>query len=119
MGTFPQSSSRPHPHALTTAFSNRVAETQRLLLMKSRPKAAFNLEVFLDASGVSKRTVSFDPGHTIFSQGDLCDSVFYIRTGAVKLSVLSKTGRECVVGILGVGDFFGEGCLAGQPVRVC
>ena len=55
----------------------------------------------------------------MFSQGDPCDSVFYIRTGAVKLSVLSQAGRECVVGILGAGDFFGEGCLAGQPVRMC
>src|SRR6185436_11562166 len=54
----------------------------------------------------------------IFTQGDHCDSVMYIRNGGVKLSVISKSGREAVVAMLGPGDFFGEGCLAGQPVRI-
>jgi CRP-like cAMP-binding protein len=54
----------------------------------------------------------------VFSQGDACDHVFYIQSGGVKLSVLSKNGREAVVAMLGPGDFFGEGCLAGQPVRM-
>jgi CRP/FNR family transcriptional regulator, cyclic AMP receptor protein len=57
-------------------------------------------------------------GETIFTQGDACEDVLYIQTGGVKLSVLSKTGREAVVAMLGPGDFFGEGCLAGQPVRM-
>ena len=55
---------------------------------------------------------------TIFTQGDPCESVLYIQKGGVKLSVLSKTGREAVVAMLGPGDFFGEGCLAGQSVRM-
>jgi CRP-like cAMP-binding protein len=55
---------------------------------------------------------------TIFAQGDPCTSVHYIHTGAVKLSVLSRTGKEAVVAMLGPGDFFGEGCLAGQPIRI-
>jgi CRP-like cAMP-binding protein len=54
----------------------------------------------------------------IFSQGDLAADVFYIQQGSVKLSVLSRTGKEAVVAILGAGDFFGEGCLAGQPRRM-
>jgi CRP-like cAMP-binding protein len=87
--------------------------------MKSKPKAAFNLDVFLDAAGVSKKTATFNPGERIFSQGDPCDTVLYVRSGAVKLSVLSQAGRECVVGILGTGEFFGEGGLAGQPLRMC
>ena len=52
------------------------------------------------------------------TQGDACEHVMYIQTGGVKLSVLSKTGKEAVVAMLGPGDFFGEGCLAGQPVRM-
>jgi len=54
----------------------------------------------------------------VYAQGDACDAVMYIQTGGVKLSVLSKTGREAVVAILGEGEFFGEGCLAGQPIRM-
>jgi CRP/FNR family cyclic AMP-dependent transcriptional regulator len=54
----------------------------------------------------------------IFSQGDPADAIFYIQKGKVKLTVLSKQGKEAVVAILGVGDFFGEGCLAGQPLRM-
>lgn len=57
-------------------------------------------------------------GSTIFSQGDRAAHVLYIQDGAVRLSVLSQTGKEAVVGILGPGDFFGEGCLAGQSVRM-
>ena len=57
-------------------------------------------------------------GETIFTQGDACEHVMYVQSGGVKLSVLSETGREAVVAMLGPGDFFGEGCLAGQPVRM-
>jgi len=60
----------------------------------------------------------FAPGAGIFAQGDDANAVFYIQTGRVKLSVVSKTGREAVVGVLGPGDFFGEGALAGQPLRL-
>jgi CRP-like cAMP-binding protein len=62
--------------------------------------------------------VAYERGVTIFTQGDVCEDVFYIQTGGVKLTVLSKTGREAVVAMLGPGDFFGEGCLAGQPLRM-
>ncbi len=56
---------------------------------------------------------------TIFAQGETCEGVHYIQTGGVKLSVVSQTGREAIVAMLGPGDFFGEGCLAGQSVRMC
>src|SRR6059036_172781 len=79
---------------------------------------AFNAQAFLDSSGVAKGVVEYARDAVIFTQGDLCEDVLYIQTGGVKLSVLSKTGREAVVAMLGPGDFFGEGCLAGQPVRM-
>jgi CRP/FNR family transcriptional regulator, cyclic AMP receptor protein len=67
---------------------------------------------------VSRRIAAYRRGKVIFSQGDLCDAVMYIQAGGVKLSVLSKEGREAVVAMLGPGEFFGEGCLAGQAVRM-
>src|SRR4029077_9121632 len=79
---------------------------------------AFNAQAFLDSAGISKTIVEYGRGETIFTQGDLCEDVLYIKTGGVKLSVLSKTGREAVVAMLGPGDFFGEACLAGQPIRM-
>jgi len=78
---------------------------------------AFSAQAFLDSSGIAKTVVEYGRGETIFTQGDPCENVLYIQTGGVKLSVVSKTGREAVVALLGPGDFFGEGCLAGQPVR--
>ena len=80
--------------------------------------AAFDAQAFLDSSAIAKTAVDYARGETIFTQGDMCDDVLYIRSGGVKLSVLSKTGREAVVAMLGPGDFFGEGCLAGQPLRM-
>ena len=62
--------------------------------------------------------VRFAPGAVVFVQGEQANTVFYIRDGAVKLSVLSSTGKEAVVAMLGAGDFLGEGCLAGQPLRM-
>jgi hypothetical protein len=71
---------------------------------------AFNAQAFLDSAGLSKKIVEYARGETIFTQGDRCEDVLYIQTGGVKLSVLSKTGREAVVAMIGPGDFFGEGC---------
>jgi len=83
------------------------------------PKPApFNAQAFLDSSGVAKTVVHYRRGEGIFAQGDECQHVMYIKDGGVKLSVLSKTGREAVVAMLGPGDFFGEGCLAGQATRM-
>jgi CRP/FNR family transcriptional regulator, cyclic AMP receptor protein len=79
---------------------------------------AFNAQAFLDSTGVAKTITEYARGETIFTQGEACKHVLYIQTGGVKLSVLSKTGREAVVAMLGPGEFFGEGCLAGQPLRM-
>ena len=84
----------------------------------TRPAPAFNAQSFLDSAGVSRTIERFARGDSVFTQGDACEHVMYIQAGGVKLSVLSKTGREAVVAMLGPGDFFGEGCLAGQPFRM-
>src|SRR5437867_12599233 len=86
--------------------------------MESKQKGTFDANAFLESAGVARKIVDYRRSEAIFTQGDPCDSVLYIQKGGVKLSVLSKTGREAVVAMLGPGDFFGEGCLAGQPVRM-
>jgi CRP/FNR family cyclic AMP-dependent transcriptional regulator len=82
------------------------------------PLAPFDVQTFLDSGGVSRRIVRFARGAVVFTQGAQANSVFYIQDGRVKVSVLSSGGKEAVVGMLGRGDFFGEGCLAGQPLRM-
>jgi CRP/FNR family transcriptional regulator, cyclic AMP receptor protein len=86
--------------------------------MKSKKNAIFNAQAFLDSAGVQRKIVEYQRAEVIFNQGDLCQHVLYIQRGRVKLSVVSKAGREAVVAMLGPGEFFGEGCLAGQPVRM-
>jgi CRP/FNR family cyclic AMP-dependent transcriptional regulator len=78
----------------------------------------FNVQAFLDSAGVARTIVEFQAKDTIFSQGDIGKDVMYIQKGTVKLSVVSKTGKEAVVAMLKPGDFVGEGALAGQPVRI-
>jgi CRP/FNR family transcriptional regulator, cyclic AMP receptor protein len=79
---------------------------------------AFDLQSFLDTAGVARKVVEFKKKETIFSQGDPGQNVLYIQKGAVRLSVVNETGKEAVVAVLGPSDFFGEGCLAGQPLRM-
>src|SRR2546425_3169235 len=86
--------------------------------MKAKQKGTFNAQAFLDSAGIARKIVEYRQAEVIFTQGDLCEHVLYIQKGPVKLSVLCKAGREAVVAMLGPGDFFGEGCLAGQPVRM-
>ena len=86
--------------------------------MESKKEPTFNAQAFLDSAGVARTIVEYQPADVIFGQGDHCKSVLYVQRGGVKLSVLSKTGKEAVVAMLGPGDFFGEGCLAGQAVRM-
>jgi len=85
---------------------------------KRKPKPQFDLKVFLTKGNGGRMSAEYRTNDRIFVQGDPADAVFYITEGKVKLTVLSKQGKEAVVAILGVGDFFGEGCLAGQPVRM-
>src|SRR5437867_9547951 len=84
---------------------------------KSTHRRAFNAQAFLDSAGTAKRVVEYRRSQKIYAQGDPAASVMYIQNGGVKLSVVNAVGKEAVVGILGPGDFFGEGCLAGQ--RIC
>jgi CRP-like cAMP-binding protein len=86
--------------------------------MESARKSTFDIQAFLDSAGVARKIVEYRRADVIFTQGGPCESVLYIQNGAVKLSVRSKTGREAVVALLASGDFFGEGCLAGQSVRM-
>jgi CRP/FNR family transcriptional regulator, cyclic AMP receptor protein len=78
---------------------------------------SFDAQAFLHLAGPATKIVEYRRAEVIFSQGERSETVMYIQKGGVKLSVLSKTGREAVVAMLGPGDFFGEGCLAGQPSR--
>ena len=84
----------------------------------AKTKDAFDPHAFLEGAGLTKQSTEYGRDEAIFAQGDASDSVMFIKHGGVKLSVLSKTGREAVVAMLGPGDFFGEGCLAGQPLRI-
>jgi CRP/FNR family cyclic AMP-dependent transcriptional regulator len=78
----------------------------------------FDPKVFLAKVGLGKTVIEFGKNQAVFSQGDIADSVFYIQTGKIKLTVTSDQGKEAVVGILGPGQFFGEGCLNGHPMRI-
>src|SRR4029077_95784 len=83
--------------------------------LRSTEKHAFNVYAFLDSAGVARKVVGYRKSEKIYSQGDPAKGVMYIRKGGVRLSVVNEVGKEAVVAILGPGDFFGEGCLAGQP----
>jgi CRP/FNR family transcriptional regulator, cyclic AMP receptor protein len=96
-----------------TALSKKASKRP-----KANPKSAFNAQDFLDSAGVARRVTEFTKKQAIFSQGDSAKTVLYIQKGAVRLSVVNETGKEAVVAVLGPGDFFGEGCLAGQPLRI-
>jgi CRP/FNR family cyclic AMP-dependent transcriptional regulator len=86
--------------------------------MRPKIRHAFDAEAFLNSPGVARRVAGYAPSAAIFAQGDTANTVLYIQQGRVKLSVVSETGKEAVVGVLGPGDFLGEGALAGQPVRL-
>jgi CRP-like cAMP-binding protein len=86
--------------------------------VRPRGKPRFEAQAYLESAGAARRVATYRRAKVIFSQGDPCDSVMYVQKGSVKLSVLSHAGKEAVVAVLGPGDFFGEGALAGQPVRM-
>ncbi len=80
--------------------------------------ASFNAQAFLDSAGAARQVAEFQRKEIIFSQGDQPKNVMYIQKGGVKLSVVNEVGKEAVVAILGPGEFFGEGCLSDQPLRI-
>ncbi|MEO8260319.1 MAG: Crp/Fnr family transcriptional regulator [Acidobacteriota bacterium] len=83
-----------------------------------KKRREFDVETYLESAGPARRVVRFRRGEVVFSQGDPGNDIRYIQKGAIKLSVLSRIGKEAVVAMLGPGDFFGEGALAGQPLRI-
>jgi CRP-like cAMP-binding protein len=85
---------------------------------KFKGKPAFDAQAFLDSAGVARKVMEFKKQQAAFSHGDPANNVLYIQKGEVRLSVVNETGKEAVVAILGPGDFFGEGCLGGQPIRI-
>ena len=86
--------------------------------MATRKRRLFNAQAFLESAGLGKQVVTYARKEVIFSQGDPCDSVMYLRSGGIRLSVLSHSGKEAVIATLGPGDFLGEGALAGHPIRL-
>jgi CRP-like cAMP-binding protein len=88
-----------------------------IMVTKGR-SASFDPDAFLAALSRGRTTVRHQAGQLIFGQGDVADAVFYVAHGKIKLFVVSEQGREAVVALLGEGDFFGEGCLIAQPLRL-
>jgi CRP/FNR family cyclic AMP-dependent transcriptional regulator len=86
--------------------------------MKPNKKSTFDAQVFLESVGASRRVAEFRKKQAIFSQGDAADSVIYIQKGSVKFTVVNESGKEAVVAMFGPGDFFGEGGMAGQTIRM-
>jgi len=86
---------------------------------KARKRRQFDPKTFLTVINGGRKILAFPKKRAIFVQGGVSDAVFYIQKGKVKLTVVSKTGKEATIGILNEGDFFGEGCLTGQPLRLC
>ena len=94
----------------------RMRRKRRSVEPKTPP--GFNVEAYLESAGGARKVVRFRRGEVVFSQGDPGNDIRYIQKGAIKLSVLSRIGKEAVVAMRGPGDFFGEGVLAGQAVRI-
>jgi CRP/FNR family cyclic AMP-dependent transcriptional regulator len=86
--------------------------------VRARHKLRIDPKSFLDKMGTGRTTADYEKDQLVFSQGDPANDIFYIQTGKVKLTVVSRQGKEAVLALLGPGDFFGEGCLAGQSVRM-
>jgi CRP-like cAMP-binding protein len=88
-------------------------------VVAAKKLSKFDTKIFLSTIDGGRKIVAFAKKEAIFAQGDRSDAVFYIQKGKVKLTVVSEIGKEATIGILNEGDFFGEGCLAGQTLRLC
>ena len=108
----------------TGAERRRPRRRQSHFNMKSTKKKkngkvdSFDPQVFLDTAGVARKVAEFRRGESIYSQGEAADSVMYVQRGGVKFSVVNGSGKEAVVAMFGPSDFFGEGCMAGQAIRM-
>jgi len=90
-----------------------------MIPVAARRRRNFNLQTFLSTIDGGRKIVTLLKNQTVFSQGESADAVFYIQKGKIKLTVLSKRGKEATIGVLSERDFFGESCLTGQPLRMC
>ena len=86
--------------------------------VRSKKNPVFNAQAFLDSAGLARRVVEYQKSAKVYSQGESTNDVLYIQKGGIKLSVVNEVGKEAVVAMLGPGDFFGEGGMAGQLVRM-
>ena len=91
---------------------------KRKKFKNNRSVGAFDPQAFLDTAGAARKVIEYRRGETIYSQGDVAETVMYIQKGGVKFTVVNGAGREAVVAMFGPTDFFGEGCMAGQPLRM-
>jgi CRP-like cAMP-binding protein len=102
-------------HYTVSPATRRVSVKVRRYPPKANPRtSAFDVRLFLDSAGLGRKVDKFRRKETVFAQGDPAKNVMYIQEGGVRLTVVHETGKEAVVAILGPGDFFGEGCLAGR-----
>lgn len=108
----PKSGSKPSPRAAA------VSQSKQNEIRTPRGPLAFDPQLLLSRLGTAKTVHHYRDKQAVFSQGDPADGVFYIQKGRVKLTVVSKRGKEAVIAVLQQGDFFGEGCLAAQPLRI-
>jgi CRP-like cAMP-binding protein len=95
-----------------------VVRSYVLTKLPKKKRREFDARSFLEAADLRKRIITYERGDVIFLQGEPCDSVMYVRNGGVRLTVVSRGGREAVIATLRAGDFLGEGALAGHPVRL-
>ena len=95
-----------------------ASSSQKKSKRKPEGKLVFDAQAFLDSAGVSRKVIQYRKSQKIYSQGEPATSVIYIQEGGVKLSVVNEVGKEAVVAMLGPSDFIGEGCLAGQKIRM-
>ena len=105
---------RPRPSGRISARTRNSARPRRA----SKNGREFDPRAFLATIGEGRKAMLFPKKHTIFAQGDPADAIFYLQTGKVRLTVVSKTGKEATIGILSDGSFFDEGSLAGQALRM-
>ena len=123
-GGVPMASPRESKGSKKVAVPAPIGRKSQSTRNSTRPSPApkngrkFDPQVFLDTIGEGRKALLFPKKQTILAQGDPADAVFYLRTGKVRLTVVSKDGKEATIGILSDGSFFGEGSLAGQPLRM-
>src|SRR5712664_1962823 len=103
-------------HMAFSAVRRAPVKVRRYTPKANSGSPAFNVKLFLDSAGLGRKVNKFRAKETVFAQGDPATNVMYIQEGGVKLTVVNETGKEAVVAMLGAGDFFGEGCLAGQSI---